>query len=414
MTFFYDTCALLNKMHKIFESNDKFFISVLTLSELENIKTSGTKDPDTRFKARKLIHMLKENESKYEVVLYQSYWDSDINDLCFLSNNNDSKIIMSALKTQDNYPSLIFVTEDYCCGTLATAAGLTVLYESDKPDDYTGFVTLRLENEDKIAEFYNELFMDSNNPLNMLINQYLLIEDVENHIIDKYKWTEDGFKKVPYNVFDSKQFGAIKPKDDYQQLVMDSMKKNKITMIRGAAGTGKSYISVAYLFECLEKGTIDKIIIFCNTVATNGAAKLGYYPGTRDEKLLDSQIGNFLSSKLGDKFAVEKMIDDGTLVLLPMSDIRGYDTSGMKAGIYITEAQNLDIELMRLALQRIGESSICILDGDSDAQVDASAYAGENNGMRRVSEVFRGDPVYGEVTLQNIYRSRIARIAQRL
>ena len=95
-----------------------------------------------------------------------------------------------------------------------------------------------------------------------------------------------------------------------------------------------------------------------------------------------------------------------------MSDIRGYDTTGLKAGIYITEAQNLDIELMRLALQRIGEDSICILDGDSDAQVDLSIYAGNNNGMRRVSEIFRGDKVYGEVTLVNIYRSRIAQLAQ--
>ena len=44
-----------------------------------------------------------------------------------------------------------------------------------------------------------------------------------------------------------------------------------------------------------------------------------------------------------------------------MADLRGYDTTGMRAGIYITEAQNMDIELMRLALQRIGDDCICIL-----------------------------------------------------
>ena len=38
-----------------------------------------------------------------------------------------------------------------------------------------------------------------------------------------------------------------------------------------------------------------------------------------------------------------------------MSDIRGYDATGLNAGIYITEAQNLDIELMKLALQIIIE-----------------------------------------------------------
>ena len=138
------------------------------------------------------------------------------------------------------------------------------------------------------------------------------------------------------------------------------------------------------------------------------------YPGSRIEKLLDSQIGNLLESKLGDRVAVERLIDDGQLVLLPMSDIRGYDTTGMNAAIYISEAQNLDIELMRLALQRIGEDSICILDGDSNAQVDLSMYAGDNNGMRRVSKIFRGADFYGEVTLVNIHRSKIAKLAQDL
>lgn len=53
--------------------------------------------------------------------------------------------------------------------------------------------------------------------------------------------------------------------------------------------------------------------------------------------------------------------------MLPMSDVRGYDTSGMNAGIYITEAQNMDISLMKLALQRIGEDSLVIIDGDCEA-----------------------------------------------
>jgi hypothetical protein len=35
---------------------------------------------------------------------------------------------------------------------------------------------------------------------------------------------------------------------------------------------------------------------------------LGYYPGSRDEKLLDSQIGNLLASKIGNKLEVERMI----------------------------------------------------------------------------------------------------------
>lgn len=129
---------------------------------------------------------------------------------------------------------------------------------------------------------------------------------------------------------------------------------------------------------------------------------------------MDSSIGNFLASKLGDSFEVERLIEQHKLVLLPMSDIRGYDTTGMNAGIYITEAQNLDISLMKLALQRIGEDSICILDGDDEAQVDMEIYAGDNNGLKRVSKVFSGADFYGEVTLQQIHRSKIAELAQKM
>ena len=97
-----------------------------------------------------------------------------------------------------------------------------------------------------------------------------------------------------------------------------------------------------------------------------------------------------------------------------MSDIRGYDTTGMRAGIYITEAQNMDISLMKLALQRIGEDSFCIIDGDDKTQVDDISFAGNNNGMKRVSQIFRGHSIYGEITLDQIHRSEIARIAEGL
>ena len=86
----------------------------------------------------------------------------------------------------------------------------------------------------------------------------------------------------------------------------------------------------------------------------------------------------------------------------------------MRAGIYMTEAQNTTIDMMKLMLQRIGEDSVCIMEGDDCAQVDMSAYSGANNGIRRLSEVFRGDNNYGEITLQKCYRSHIAELAEKM
>ena len=249
----------------------------------------------------------------------------------------------------------------------------------------------------------------------LYINQYLLIYEKESgKCVDQVRWDGETYRRLNYNTFTSKWFGDVKPMrgDIYQTLAADSLTNNKITMIKGPAGSGKTYLSLGFLMHKLERNKIDRIIVFCNTVATKNSAKLGYYPGTKDEKLLDSQIGNLLISKFGGRDAVERMIAEETLVLLPMSDIRGYDTSGMCAGIYISEAQNLDVDLMKLTLQRIGEDSICIIDGDCKTQVDDIHFAGSNNGMRRASQVFRGHDVYGEITLKNIHRSRIATIAE--
>jgi predicted ribonuclease YlaK len=288
--------------------------------------------------------------------------------------------------------------------------GLNVKSTTDKKEEYKGYKEIVLRSEQELADFYNKLYTNTLD-IDLLQNEYLLISNGE-EIVDRFIYTNDKLEKVQYNCFNSKMFGKVKPIDYYQILAVDSLERNQITMLRGSAGTGKSYLAMGYLLSLLEKHEIEKIIIFCNTVATAGAARLGFYAGTKTEKLLDSQIGNFLSSKLGGRIAVERMIEENVLELLPMSDIRGYDTTGMKAGIYITEAQNLDIELMRLALQRIGEDSICILDGDFTHQVDMQLYADDNNGMKRASEVFRGQNFYGEVELATIHRSKIAMVAE--
>ena len=306
---------------------------------------------------------------------------------------------------------MTFITNDICCKQIAHLV-LQCDIESIAEDayNYDGYKEVVMD-DDEMAEFYSN---PTTNIYELYINEYIIVKDKEGNIVDKLCWTGEGYRHLTYNSFKSDHFGTVRPmKDDvYQALAADSLENNKITLIKGPAGTGKTYLSLGFLLHKLERNKIDKIIVFCNTVATKNSAKLGFYPGTRDEKLLDSQIGNLLSSKLGGRIAVEQMIQKEELVLLPLSDIRGYDTSGMSAGIYISEAQNLDIELMKLTLQRIGEDSICIIDGDCNAQVDDIHFAGSSNGMKRASQVFRGSDIYGEITLKNIHRSRIARLAE--
>lgn len=412
---FFDTCSLLKKVDNLFNDGN-FVISSITLNELENIKTSSTKDPDIKYSARKLLHLLDSHPEGYEVSIFTMDMLEAITEH-MLSITDDSKILACAYYYQLNHPELVveFVTDDLALKNIAglffkKANILSVGEEFN--DNYNGCLEVHMT-DDELTEFYTNY---QTNSYNLKENQYIIIYDKDNNIVDTRVWTKDGYRPLTYRSFNSQWLGEVKPLkgDIYQAMAADSLLNNTITMIKGRAGSGKTYLSLGYLMSLLDRGKIDKIIIFCNTVATKNSAKLGYLPGTRDEKLLDSQIGNLLVSKLGSRLEVERLINDEKLILLPFSDIRGYDTTGMNAGIYISEAQNLDIELMKLALQRISNDGICIIDGDEKTQVDDINFAGANNGMRRASQVFRGTDIYGEVELQIIHRSKIAEIAEQM
>lgn len=412
---FYDTCSLLKKVENLFDE-ESFVISSVSIKELENIKTSNNKDPDVKFTARKLLHLLENNQDKYTIHIF-TYDMLELLDSYNFSASDDIKILATALdfKASHHITDLIFVTDDLALKNIAK-----IFFNQDCiqsvgdscEDKYTGYRDIHMA-DDELTEFYSN---PSKNLYNLYANEYINIYDKDGKLVDTRVWTGQEFRHLTYKTFTSRWFGEVKPLkgDIYQAMAADSFVNNQITMIKGPAGTGKTYLSLGYLMSLLDRGKIDKIIIFCNTVATKNSAKLGYLPGTRDEKLLDSQIGNLLISKIGGRVEVERLIQEEKILLLPFSDIRGYDTTGMNAGIYISEAQNLDIELMKLALQRIGEDGICIIDGDDKTQVDDISFSGANNGMRRASKIFRGENIYGEVELKIIHRSKIAQIADKM
>ena len=401
----YDTNALIDLYNKIFD--EEFYVSRISLRELENIKNSKNKDEETKYRARKLSKMFQEQSYMYHAVCTEFDNDPHL--------GNDDKIIKAVKFLQDEGIDVVFMTNDACCYNLAKAEGLKVRSTGAESDDesYLGFRELNLT-EEELSEFYSckDAYMCKIHP-EVLQNEYFFIK-TNDEVVDIYRRVGNEAKRVLYPVFSSEFFGDVKSKDIYQRIAMDSMMNNQITIVRGPAGSGKSWLCMSYLFSLLEKGKIDKIIIFCNTVAVKNAAKLGFYPGDKNEKLLDSQVGNFLSSKIGSRIMVEKMIQEEKLVLVPVADARGYDTTGMNAGVYIQEAQNLDRELMKLLLQRLGEDTICLIDGDDTAQVDLDAYAGMNNGIKRAVEVFKGQDFFGTVQLQKVRRSRIAEVADGL
>lgn len=405
MIKFYDTCALLQLGEKAF--GEKFIISSITLEELEHIKTSAHKDNDTKLAARDVTRRLASN-GNYKVIQYKKRYSWN---LAWHGHEitNDMKILACAI----HYKDCEFVTADISLYMIAKNWFKNTIWLRDYPakPEYKGYTELMLS-EEKIAELY---MPNPENTYNLLTNEYVIIKSEDGKIIDLLCWDGNGYRHIDDSPIRSKFFGKISALkgDIYQKFAIDSLRAHQLTMLRGPAGCAKSFLSLIYFYSLLEKGEITRLYIFANPVATRNAAQLGYYSGSRTEKLMDSQTGNFLISKFGDPFVVQDLIDKGKIMLLPFADIRGISVPSGCA-MYITEAQNTDIDLMKLALQRAEEGVKVVVEGDYETQVDMLSYEGKNNGLRRLSEIFRGQPCYSEVKLENNYRSEISKIAEKM
>lgn len=399
-----DTNILMNNID--LSQYEKVYIPIVVLEELDKHKHSDNNEKS--YKSRKAIHNIK-NAKNIEYRLEFSATLPQWLDL----KSPDNRILGFAKDVAKFDKESVLLTMDL--NMIEKAKALNIPVENwngnvSNKEEYTGWKVIDMT-ENELANWYESEVKVNKWDLN--INEYVLFK-VNNEIVDIWIWTKCGFRNLSTKKIDSVVLGKFKPMDDFQKCSVDSLFNNQMVMIKGKAGSGKSLISLSYAMSMIEKGKYDKLLVFSNPIATKNSAKLGYLPGTKNDKMLDNQVGNMLGSKFGDRFVLEQLIKQDKIVLLPFSDIRGYDTTGMKAICYIVEAQNLDIELMKLAIQRIGDDCQLIIDGDYNAQVDCKEFEGTNNGMRRVSKVFRGQDFYSEIELVNIYRSKWAEIADKL
>mgnify|MGYP003435275685 FL=1 len=151
MTKFYDTSSLLLKADTLFEDNEYFAISSITLEELEHIKTSANKDADVKYSARKLINSLDNHMGEYEVVFFNEDMAKPIVKAgIFL--NNDAKILSCALSYNKKH-DVEFITNDICLKHLAKLFLEEVESIDENRDDYTGFKDVVM-NENEMTAFY--------------------------------------------------------------------------------------------------------------------------------------------------------------------------------------------------------------------------------------------------------------------
>jgi phosphate starvation-inducible PhoH-like protein len=153
----------------------------------------------------------------------------------------------------------------------------------------------------------------------------------------------------------------IKPRSAHQVAFLTAIKDKNIIFGSGPAGTGKTYLAVAYGLSLLLNGQIKKMII--TRPILEAGEKLGFLPGDMREKI-DPYLRPIYDI-LYDILSVEKTekkIQSGEIELAPLAFMRGRTLSD--AFVLLDEAQNTTSGQMKMFLTRIGQNSKMVITGD--------------------------------------------------
>ena len=385
----------------------KITIPMYVLEELDNLKN---KEGDKGFKARRALRNIEKYADDIEIYLPTDDEYRYFLPACWSTGKMDNEIINSAaiLKSAGNQVKVLSNDLNVRLKCESVEIDAESYYEIIEIN--SGWLQVNLSEEECLS-------LDDEAIASMLkTGQYLLVDEKSTGDLFAI-YSKDNENKircvVPRHIYSS-HFGRIEALDEFQMCAIDSLYKDNLTVITGKAGSGKTLLSLSYALQEVLSGKRSKLIIFANPVKTRGSEQLGYYPGDRTEKLMQNSVGAMLVSKFGgDPMAVDQLIQDGMLEILPFSDIRGFEVSESQI-MYISEAQNLNVDLAKLAIQRCAEGAKIILEGDPQTQVDHYSFEGNQNGLRRVIEVFEGTEGFSHIYLPNIRRSKIADLADKM
>ena len=154
---------------------------------------------------------------------------------------------------------------------------------------------------------------------------------------------------------------AIKAKTDTQFEYVKMMSENDICFGIGPAGTGKTYLAVAFAIAQLKKGVVKKIVLA--RPAVEAGESLGFLPGDFKEKI-DPYLRP-LYDALQDMLPTDQLknyIERNIIEIVPLAYMRGRTLNN--SYIILDEAQNSTNLQMKMFLTRIGPNSRAIITGD--------------------------------------------------
>lgn len=270
---------------------------------------------------------------------------------------------------------------------------------------YKGYIEIAHDDE-----LYSQLYNDKTvNLYDSLINQYILVRD-DDRIVDRLKWTENGYVRLAYKYIDNNYTGKIKPVNPQQDLAFDMLQDSDTTIkvLTGRFGSGKTFLMIATALQLISDGKFDKLIWVRNNQEVKDTKALGALPGEAIDKLLPFAMP--IADHVGGVDGLELLVKQNKIEIEHLGWIRGRSFSN--AIIMCSEAENLTKQHVQLLIGRVGKGSNLWLDGDFK-QVDSKIFE-ENNGLRTAIDKLKGHRLFGYVNLEKSERSETAALADLL
>jgi phosphate starvation-inducible PhoH-like protein len=153
----------------------------------------------------------------------------------------------------------------------------------------------------------------------------------------------------------------ISPKSIGQSRYFEAIKQNDLIFSIGPAGTGKTYLAMAFALQYLIAENISRIILTRPVV--EAGESLGYLPGDLEHKInpylrpLYDAIYDMIPYTV-----FQKYVEKGAIEVAPLAYMRGRTLHD--SFIILDEAQNTSRGQMLMFLTRIGYNSKTIVTGD--------------------------------------------------
>jgi len=191
------------------------------------------------------------------------------------------------------------------------------------------------------------------------------------------------------------------PLNEEQKQAKSIILDNKITVLKGQAGSGKSMLAAQIALDLLFRKEIERIIL--TRPAVTSGEDIGFLPGTKEDKLAPYTAAIYDNMyRLYNKEKIDKELLDGKIEVIPLAFMRGRNLSN--CFVVVDEAQNITNRQMELLLGRVCVGTKMIICGDG-AQIDLKDR--KMSGFNFICTNFKEVPGFEVVTLKTNHRDPI-------